>query len=327
MSVGAGSAAPTIELPLRGDSNACAVALAGGLHVLLAGGTPGRSAHLVVDASPRVVEELGELALSVAEAVAGVDGLLVAGDDEEGRLVLAAIDARGNELWRTRLIAEAPLTRAPLPLIAGKHAAVAWEESDDERSTLVVCGVHDRTCGPTQRFDLSGTTHRLDAVMTSAGVVAMRLAGFPPLLTLMRIANGKIAMRRELPEAGSGPVACAGAGDNFVVAWVRAGEVHVRTFDADLQPLGESRRLGSTSRVDRLSGHGGGRPVFLATRWDGKGESRDRYSESQALFDDGACAVPRPLGWVETGDWIGNTFVLIHGDATVVASAFARGDR
>jgi hypothetical protein len=313
---------------LHGETSACAATLADGLHVLLAGGTPGKSAHLLVDTSARVVAELGEIALSVADVAAGADELLVTGDgEEENSLVLAAIDARGNERWRARLTAEAPLTRAPLPLTAGKDAAVVWEESDDERSRLAVCGIHDRTCQATQRIDLPGTTHRLDAVMTNAGVFVMRLAGFPPLLTLMRIASGKVAMQRELPEAGSGPVACASAGDDVVVAWVRAGEVHARTFDANLQPIGESRRLGTTSNVDRLSGHGGGRPVFIATRWDGKAGSRESHSESQALFDDGACAVPLPIGWVETGGWIGNTFVLIHGDTTVVASAFARGHR
>jgi hypothetical protein len=325
--VGTRSATSTIELPLQGGTNACAAALADGLHVFVAGGTPGKSAHLLVDASARVVKELGEVALSVAEVAAGVDEMLVTGDDEENSLVLAAIDAHGNERWRAKLTTAAPLSRVPLPLIAGNHAAVLWEESDEERSTLAVCSVQDRACGPTQRIDLPGTTHRLDAVMTSAGVVVARLAGFPPLLTLMRIANGQVAMRHEMPEVGSGPVASAGAGDNFVVAWMQAGVVHARTFDANLHPLGEIRRLGSPGEVDRLSGHAGGRPVFVATRLSTKGETRESYSESLALFDDGVCAVPLPIGWVETGGWIDDTFVLIHGDATVVASAFARGKR
>ena len=32
--------------------------------------------------------------------------------------------------------------------------------------------------------------------------------------------------------------------------------------------------------------------------------------------------VPLPLGWIETGGWIGDTLVLIHGDGEMAASAF-----
>jgi hypothetical protein len=314
----------TVELPLRGETSVRAAVLADGLHVLATGVTPARSAHLLIDASAQVVSELGPIALSIAEIAAGVDELLVSGDDHEGRLVLAAIDARGNERWRTYLATAAPLTRAPLPLIAGSHAAVVWEESDDERSTLAVCDVHDRACGPVRRIDLPDTTHRLDAVMTNAGIIVARLAGFPPSLTLMRIADGKVVVQRELPEAGRGPIAIARAGDGIVIAWVRAGEVHARSFDAHLQPLGERRRLHNSGVMDRLSGHEGAPPAFVATRWNGKPHAREGQATSELLFDDGACAVPLPIGWVETGGWIGDTFVLVHGDVDIAASAFTR---
>jgi hypothetical protein len=318
----------SVELALPESAQVRAAAFVDGLHLFAATEPLSTSVHRVIDASAREIARLPDLDLCVAHAAGGDAGLLVSGDDAAGRLVLAAIDASGREQWRARLHAQAPLTRAPQPLVAGGRAAVIWEESDDERSVLVVCNVQAHACDAARQIVLQGTTHRIDAVMTPAGIVLARLAGFPPRLMLMRITSADAVDTCDVPEAGAGPVALARVGHDIALAWAVGDQVHVRVFDAQLKPSSPaSTQFIASGIVDRLSGHGGERAAFVATHWHGKPAPRGHPSvmrgASQVWLDGAACDVPLPIGAVEAGGWIDDTFVLVHGDRTIAASAFA----
>src|SRR5438270_208640 len=134
--------------------------------------------------------------------------------------------------------------------------------------------------------------------MVERGPVLARLAGFPPRLTLLCIADGALVAQRPVPEAGAGPVALAKAGETLMVAWAARDEVRACRFDAALRPLGDSFALCplAASAVDRLCGYGGARTAFVATRWPGKRSVGGALS-ARLMLGAADVEVPQPLGW------------------------------
>ena len=122
-------------------------------------------------------------------------------------------------------------------------------------------------------------------------------------------------------------MALAPAGEGIGLAWSGGDAVRVRRFNADLQPLGSSMPLHpAAGPVDRLQGYGPDRPAFVSTRWKGKPAARGqlpaREAESHVLLPNAVQTVPLPIGWIETGGWLGERFILVHGDGPMAASVF-----
>ena len=177
----------TYPLPLRGYPPVSAAVLERQLHVLVMNHDGRTAAHLAVDGNAQVVATLPDLPLMVLECAGGAGELLVTAEDASGQVWLVALDARGQELWRSALHANQSLTRAPLPLCAGSRAVVIWEAVEGEDRALFLSEIHERHCAPPHRLRLPGTTHRLEAVLAPSGLILARLAGFPPALSLARI--------------------------------------------------------------------------------------------------------------------------------------------
>ena len=288
----------TRALPMQGTPGARAAAMTDGLHLFLPDDGAARATHWLIDADAGVVGERATLQFTLTDVSAHGELLLAAGDDDSDALVLAAIDASGAEHWRVLLHGAAPLTLAP--------SVLAW------------CDVAGDKVSPVHRFALAGATQRLDTVMTAGGPVVARLAGFPPRLMLLHLQGDAIGAQREIADLGSAPVALAGENDHVVLAGCVPGGVLARRYDAALQPLGPSTRWSVAGAVDRLIGHGGAEAVFVATRWHGKPAARVAQSLVLAVVD--AFDVPVPIGFVEAGGWIGERFVLVHGDIDLAAT-------
>jgi hypothetical protein len=314
----------TVELPFGGGDGACAAPFDGRLHLFVIEGA--RSTHASIDASGRASEYAHDIAFAVVDAAAISDGLVLVGDTDDGDLVVAALDADGRERWRHALDAVTPLLHAPIVCARGDRATVAWEEDRGDASILAWCDVDADGTTPVQRMPLADTTLRLAATAIDAGLVVARLAGMPPRATLLRIVGGEVVARREVVDVGSGPIALARDGDDIALALSDAARLVVARFDATLTPLGPSR-ISAAQKIDRLGAFDGWHAVFVGTRWPAKpavhGIVPADGASARVFIAQRAFELPQPVGRVEAGGWIGDRFVLVHGDDVLAASVFA----
>jgi len=314
----------TVELPFGSGDGACAAAFDGRLHLFVVDGA--RSAHASIDASGRASEYSCDVAFAVVDAAASGDGLVLVGDIDEGHLVVAALDADGRERWRHALDAASPLLHAPFVRACGDRVTVAWEEERGDASVLAWCDVDADGATPVQRIPLDDTTLRLAATAIDDGLVVARLAGMPPRATLLRIVGGAVVAQREVSDACNGPIALARDGDGIALAGCDDAHLVVSRFDAKLTPLGPARTVAAT-KIDRLGAFDGGHAVFVGTRWPTKpavhGIVPADGASARVFIAQRAFELPQPVGRVEAGGWIGDRFVLVHGDDILAASVFA----
>lgn len=318
----------TSMLSHHGHPSVRAAVLLDLLHVLVTDHAGAAAAHLVVDAHAQPLGGFPDLHLAITSAEGCADELLVAGEDSRGGVILVSLSSDGTERWRSPLAVGPFVTRAPRVLSTGRRAIVVWEETEDDQSVLLVCDVRAASCGTARRLILPDVTHDLDLVLTSAGLVIARLSGSPPRWSLLRLDRRRNLTRVELDAIGTGSIAIAPTAGGVALAWDEGESVGMRNFDASLTPLGDSVSLGIPGgTIKRLGGYGPSRPAFVATAWKGKPGARGVLStekvRSHVLLDGSVLEVPIPVGWIETGGWLGETFVLIHGDGPMAASAFS----
>jgi hypothetical protein len=318
----------TSLLSVPGHPSVRAAALLNVLHVLVTDHAGATAAHLLVDEHAQPIGRLPDLQLTIISVEGCADELLVTGEDALGRVLLVSLNSDGSERWRAPLAVGPVVTRAPRVLWAAGQAIVAWEETEDDQCVLLVSSVRAKRCDPPRRFVLSGVTLQLDFVLTPAGLVIARLSGFPPRCSLLRLDGNNNLTHVDLDDVNAGQIAIAPAAAGVALAWAEGQSVGMQQFDSSLRPVGEPVSLsipGGT--IKRLCGYGPGRPAFVATAWQGKrdvrGLSPTEHARSQVLLDDSVVEVPLPVGWIETGAWLGETFVLIHGAGPMAASAFS----
>lgn len=317
-------------LPVHGHPNLCAAVLFDALHVLAPDHSETAAAHFAVDARAKVLRRLPDLSLAITSVQACEDNLLISGEDESSRMMLLSLNREGNELWRSPLALGRCVTRAPKILSDRERALAVWEETEDDQSFLLVSQIRSMRCEPPQRFFLPGVTQDLDVVLTPTGLVAARVAGFPPRCSLLHVDQSGNLHKVDLDRVGAGPIALATVDHGLALAWIEEQRVSVRKFDFLFEALGDSVWLNKLDgEIERLRVYGAHRAALVVTSRKGKPGARQSGAvakiRSRLLLDHSVLEVPSPVGWIETGGWLKDSFVLIHGDGPVTASAFAAG--
>jgi hypothetical protein len=301
------------------------------------------------------------LALGYLEGMAECNGILflVAALPGETAPHLVALDRQGNLAWERPLPVEDTLVRWPRPVCAGGRLYLYWELCG-ERPFLCAAVYSEGELGPVWKVSLTPEnpspnqrgqdgagsspgalpSDALEAAAFGNGIVVAQVPSSLSGIELIHIQDQEIVTRAWVGASYPSSLALAGGNGRLALLWISnpAGDLLVQEFGADLAPLGERQpavhiQAPAEVRSARFIPGEAGRLALslqVGVPQDPRNRGRGVSKASQFIgpyawepMREGPFVPVAPAGTsFDTGAWIGDRLLLVHGERQPVVSVF-----